>query len=251
MLERVSMAKGNGISILIADDEVELRKAIAFDFKRKGFSVFEAGSGDEAFEIVKNNNVQLILSDVRMPNGDGISLLDKVKAHNPQLPVLLVTGFADISLEEAYDRGASAVFPKPFDRKVLLETVMKAVTQPTNQPRKFDREEVNLAIALKFPNNEPVVGGRVMNLGRGGFFLQIDTLPNIYVRISFSIQVNMESLGVIEGTGIVRWIRSETSNGQSRGCGVEFESMSDDHRLKVTQVVNILKTKAHIPKGLA
>jgi CheY-like chemotaxis protein len=249
----MNMATGNGISILIADDEVELRKAIAFDFKRRGFSVFEASSGDEAFDIVKNNSVQLILSDVRMPNGDGISLLEKVKAHNPLLPVLLVTGFADISLEEAYDRGASAVFPKPFDRKVLIETVLKTVSRPNNQShsRKFDREAVDLTIELKFPNSGPVVEGHVMNLGRGGFFLKTDTLPKVNDRISFSIQVDLESLGVIEGTGIVRWVRNVASENQARGCGIEFQSISDEHRMKVTQVVNFLKTRSHIPKGLA
>ena len=67
------------ITILIVDDEIDLRDSIAFDYKRKGFNVLVASSGNEAFEIVKKNKVNVVLSDVRMPDGDGIELLYNIK----------------------------------------------------------------------------------------------------------------------------------------------------------------------------
>jgi len=70
-----------------------------------------------------------------MPNGDGLSILDHVKKKNVFTPVVMfITGFADITLEEAFERGADAVFSKPFDRKVLMESVIRAI-QP--MPERF------------------------------------------------------------------------------------------------------------------
>jgi len=122
-------------TILIVDDEADLRDAISFDFKRKGFKVLTASCGEEAVRVIDSNKIDLILSDVRMPNGDGLSILDHVKKKNVFTPVVMfITGFADITLEEAFERGADAVFSKPFDRKVLMESVIRAI-QP--MPERF------------------------------------------------------------------------------------------------------------------
>ena len=115
------------IVILVVDDEPELRDALVFDFKRKKFQVLEASNGRDAFEIVKKNRIDVVLTDVRMPGGDGIELLDNIKSFNQEIPVVMfITAYADISTEEALKKGAFAVFSKPFDRKALLEAIMKA-----------------------------------------------------------------------------------------------------------------------------
>src|SRR5690606_2585354 len=96
------------------DDEKVLCDAIAFDFKRKGYNVLCAYNGGDAFKIVQSQPVDLILSDVRMPNGDGVELLTNVKNHNYAIPIVMfITGFADLTLEQAYDMGVDAVFAKP------------------------------------------------------------------------------------------------------------------------------------------
>ena len=129
LLDGCQVLENSKFNILVVDDEAILRSAIVFDFKRKGFNVLDAENGAQAFEIVKANKIDLVLTDVRMPGGDGIELLDKIKALNASLPVVMfITGFADISLEEAYDKGVDAVFAKPFDRKALLAAVLKALS---------------------------------------------------------------------------------------------------------------------------
>lgn len=114
--------------ILIVDDDETLRNVAAFDFKRKGFTVLSAGSGNEAFELVKKNRVDLVLSDMRMPDGDGMALLEKIRAHNPEIPIVaLMTGFSDSTEQECIEKGASKVFQKPFDRKQLMDFVYKSL----------------------------------------------------------------------------------------------------------------------------
>ncbi|PNB53515.1 hypothetical protein C1X77_26145, partial [Pseudomonas sp. GW531-E2] len=78
--------------------------------------------------ILDSEKVDLVLSDVKMPNGDGIELLEKIKSKNVRTPaVIFVSGFADIRLEDAYDKGIEAFFTKPFNRKALIEAVNSSI----------------------------------------------------------------------------------------------------------------------------
>jgi len=115
-------------TILVVDDEETLRDAMVFDFKRNGFSVLSAENGVNAFELVKANKVHLVVSDMRMPGGDGMSLLEQLRAHDPEIPtVIFVTGFADVTEEAAIAKGAKNVLAKPFDRKVLMNLVLETL----------------------------------------------------------------------------------------------------------------------------
>ena len=124
------MKEPKDVTILIADDEADLKNALKFEFTRKGYNVLQAGNGAEALNVIRTNKVDIVISDIRMPNGDGIGLLDAVRKADPGLPVLIfMTGFADITTEEAIRRGAHAIFPKPLDRHGLNAAVKKIVDE--------------------------------------------------------------------------------------------------------------------------
>lgn len=115
-------------NILIVDDDETLRDTLVFDFKRKGFNVFSAENGNRALEIVRSTQIHLVLSDIRMPGGDGISLLETLRKIDPNIPVVIfLTGFAEITEEDCIKKGAKKVIPKPFDRKQLFSSVMEAL----------------------------------------------------------------------------------------------------------------------------
>jgi DNA-binding NtrC family response regulator len=115
-------------TLLVVDDEDALREAIAFDFKRKGFAVHSVDNGRKALEIVKRTPIDLIISDIRMADGDGLELLHEVRQRDPEVPVVVfVTGFADTTEEECLRKGAWKVFAKPFDRKALFGAVVEAL----------------------------------------------------------------------------------------------------------------------------
>ena len=111
--------------------------------------------------------MHVILSDVRMPDGDGIELLEKVKEKNMFLPVMMfITGFADITLEEAYEKGADAVFSKPFDRKALFEAVVRALQSMDERwKRKEIRVVSELPVKLNFLKQKVSVDSKIVNLG--------------------------------------------------------------------------------------
>jgi CheY-like chemotaxis protein len=240
------------VTILVVDDEAPLRKAIMFDFERRGFKVLGAACGNEAFEVIKNNKIQVVLSDVRMPNGDGVELLDKIKAIDPEIPVVMfITGFADLTSEDAYNKGADAIFAKPFDRKELIGSVIRALKSKQEQwgVKESERIETTFDIKLSFPGLSSAINGKVLNLGRGGMFIALaGQIPAVSAKAKFHIEFEEGSPRKIEGYGIVRWVRGQSLEQSSRGCGIEFEYLSDETRDQVIDAIKLAKPKAFIPK---
>ena len=238
-------------TVLIVDDEAELRDAIAFDFQRKGYSVLQAGSGNEALGILEKTLVHVVISDVRMPNGDGIFLLDKIKEKNTALPVVLfITGYTDLSLEDAYDKGADAVFSKPFDRKALFETVQNALDGINDKyTRKFSRTSSELNVGLHFQTSKSSAHGRVKNIGRGGMFVETNQISaRTGEEVVFTLEVDLEPKFTIHGTGITRWLRKDGTNEFASGYGIEFLSLDENSNKIFIKIINAIKTKQFIPK---
>lgn len=113
-------------NVLVVDDDETLRNTIILDFKRKGFTVLSAQNGADAFEIVKKNKIHLVVSDMRMPGGDGMGLLENIRNFDSVIPqIIFVTGFADVAEEQALAKGARKILAKPFDRKVLMNCALE------------------------------------------------------------------------------------------------------------------------------
>lgn len=246
------MKEPKDIRILIVEDEPALRSAMVFDFKRKGFDVQEAENGTLAFEIIKQNKIDIVLTDVRMPNGDGVELLDNIKSLEPSLPVVMfITGFADISAEDAYDKGVDAIFAKPFDRKALFESVLTATRKKEEQWSLLKEGEINpiFNIELSFPEKNQAIQGRLINFGRGGMFISLsEKFPALNAQTNFKISFESGDLSAIRGMGIVRWIRSQGTAQYPSGCGVEFTYLDEDARTRLIKMIESLNTKSFIPK---
>ncbi len=122
-------------TLLIVDDDNDLRDELIFIFTDKSFRVLNASNGNEALKIAKSNPIDLVLSDIRMPGGDGIELLKKLREIDPKVPVVIfVTGFADISSADALSLGAHRVFEKPFKLKEVVEEVTRIAASLSLRP---------------------------------------------------------------------------------------------------------------------
>lgn len=110
--------------ILIVDDEPGLLSAIQRLLELYDFHVLTASGGFEAFDIVKSHDgINFIISDMRMHNGNGIQFLELLKRDGFKIPFLLMTGFADISMKEAQEKGVIGIMSKPFDVEKLVEII--------------------------------------------------------------------------------------------------------------------------------
>ena len=102
-------------NILVVDDEPVLREVLVEELRFEGHQVWEATGGIEGLEIVRNNELDVVISDIRMPKGDGVELLKAIKNINPTKPIVfLITGFTDYQEKVLLDLGAEAVVRKPF-----------------------------------------------------------------------------------------------------------------------------------------
>jgi two-component system NtrC family response regulator len=102
--------------VLIIDDEEDMCWALAKAMHQEGYDVSTATRGKEGLAIVQTENISLVLLDLKLPDIDGIELLKTIKNTQPQLPVIMVTGFGTLEIAiSAIKEGASGYITKPFD----------------------------------------------------------------------------------------------------------------------------------------
>ncbi len=112
--------------ILIVDDEAPQREMIGGFLRKQGFDVALAASGQEALEIIRRGPVDLVLTDLRMPQMSGMEFLAEVKRLNPEIPVVVMTAYGSIeSAVSAMKAGAYDYLSKPVDLDDLLHLVRK------------------------------------------------------------------------------------------------------------------------------
>lgn len=117
--------------ILIVDDEPMIREIFKEAFEAIGFVVYEAQNGREAFRLIQQNPCDCVLSDVRMPGGDGVELAKNIHhLAGPKPKIFLVTGFSDLNTQKATEWGVEKVFDKPFDFKDVLDQISCSVQEP-------------------------------------------------------------------------------------------------------------------------
>lgn len=115
-------------SILITDDDKGSREVLREIVETQGYRTLLASSGEEAVDMVREEKIHLVLSDVHMPRLTGLETVQLVHQINEILPCILVTGNANEALmRQAFTVRAYSVIPKPVSKNVLLYTVVRAL----------------------------------------------------------------------------------------------------------------------------
>ncbi|NMC65519.1 MAG: sigma-54-dependent Fis family transcriptional regulator, partial [Acidobacteria bacterium] len=115
-------------SLLIIDDEKSLLDVLSLMFKKEGYEVKTAASGAEGLDILTNNTVDLVITDIRMPHLSGMEILKYVKENQPETPVIVITAYGSIQQAvEALKAGALDYIVKPFDIEELKILVARGL----------------------------------------------------------------------------------------------------------------------------
>lgn len=118
--------------ILIADDERAIRRTLKEILEFEKFIVDEAGDGLECLSKIKQTDYDVVLLDIKMPNLDGLETLEKIQTLNPDLPVIMISGHANIDTAvEAVKKGAFDFISKPPDLNRMLITIRNAMDKST------------------------------------------------------------------------------------------------------------------------
>ncbi|NQU56051.1 MAG: sigma-54-dependent Fis family transcriptional regulator [Rhodospirillales bacterium] len=120
--------------ILVIDDEQASCRTLKLHFEDRGFQVETAGDAEEGLAFIKSQPFDLVISDIRMPGRDGLSLLKEVRELLPELPFIMITAFQDLDSTVAAMRGGAVDYvPKPIDLEELEAAVDKAVIKNVDQ----------------------------------------------------------------------------------------------------------------------
>ncbi len=131
-------------TVLIADDEANLRKVLCALLERDGHSALAVESGEAALDRIEQGGIDILITDLRMPGMDGLELLRRVKPTDPGLPVIVITAHGSVDTAVcAMKDGAFDYITKPFDRDELKLAVRKAASvRLHNQSRLQDSGDV-------------------------------------------------------------------------------------------------------------
>ena len=139
--------------VWVIDDDQSIRWVLEKTLKQAGMQVNVFESADEALDTMRGNALapDAVISDIRMPGSDGLSLLNQMKRSHPDLPVLIMTAFSDLdSTVSAFEAGAFEYIPKPFDVDTVIDQVRRACNLQKDQ-----RSQATIRPKGQSRNDEP------------------------------------------------------------------------------------------------
>ena len=143
-------------SILVVDDESEIREGLELLLKTEGYQVSSAETGQSGLTQLGEHPFDLLLLDVSLPDRNGIEMLKDIRRHDPDLPVVLITAYGSIEMARAaFKNGVMDYITKPWSNDELLAQVAQAV-----DARRLREENVQLKRALKQRFNFPNIIGK-------------------------------------------------------------------------------------------
>ena len=145
----VFVAVSNEARLLVVDDEESLRITTAAIFENEGYIVDTASSGDEAVALLSDTDYDLVLTDLHMEGGDGLSVLNRIRQHAPLTISVVLTGFASVeSAIAALQEGAYDYLIKPCDIESMKHTIRRGVEHRrlmlAEQKARLDLQQLNL-----------------------------------------------------------------------------------------------------------
>jgi two-component system response regulator GlrR len=115
-------------TILIVDDDPDILRLMAMRLKAAGYDTISVSNGEAALAHIALNSPDLVITDLRMPGMDGMSLFNAIHATKPLLPVIIVTAHgSQAEALNAIQRGVFDFLTKPFDNKYLLQQIESAL----------------------------------------------------------------------------------------------------------------------------
>jgi DNA-binding NtrC family response regulator len=126
------LRSGSGTNVLLVDDEGAVRRFAGRVLEREGYSVREARDGVEALDLLRQGGVSfdVVVSDIVMPRLNGVELMRALATSHPELPVILMSGYATAALSDLGIVAPCSILPKPFTPERLVEEVRRCIRRP-------------------------------------------------------------------------------------------------------------------------
>lgn len=230
-------------SVLLVEDEPLLRETMEAWIKQKAGRVLGVENGQEALRLLAGENIDLIISDVRMPVMDGIALVKQLnRAGGGKPAVIFISGFSDLSLREAYDLGIEGVVEKPIDRGELLKLMQRSVAGADELWREPPAAGPVAQLKASFQSLAAALKEKRIAFGRRGFCIRsAGILREGPVEFNVDFEADRRALC---GQGVVRWSAPEEGE-----VGIEMAHVGDATRAWVLDLVNRIGPVPIIPRS--
>jgi CheY-like chemotaxis protein len=208
-------------SVLVVEDEPILLEMTSHWLECEGARVLAAENGMVALEKIASGPVDLIITDIRMPQLDGLSLLKKLKSRGTSVPSILVIGSASkVSIRDACDLGVEATFKKPVIRQELTRAAERILIEKETVWRSPWLGEMVPVLSAIFGSLDSALRAGQIAFGRGGFCIESGgSWQEGPVRLAIDFAADGRSLS---GHGFIRWLAP-----QERRVGVEIAQLDD------------------------
>jgi CheY-like chemotaxis protein len=227
--------------ILVVDDELELLEIFSSWLGRAGCHVLTAPNGVEALHILREQKVDVLISDMRMPIMDGATLVRKLRQMDvPQPKIIFVSGYGNVTRREIFGMGVEALLDKPLSRAKLLRALERSLADCEERWSNPSPEPMAQRLSLEMESLEEAVASCAFNLGRGGCCIVADAPLKEEATIDLSVRFAREGLR-IEAQGTVVWFDDNLNR-----VGVAFEYLDPECRQWVLRRIEELKPTSFV-----
>ena len=233
--------------ILVADDEPDLLEIMTLELEMAGFEPIAVDCGNAAIEVLGREHVDAVLSDIRMPNGTGTDILEHIVSRDDHVPIIFMSGFSDISREEALASGAAAYFNKPTDMTKVIKKLEKITLSRAERWQQDAPDAGGAALDTTFDDWSKAMSSGCFGIGLGGFGVKFKG-PALKPGSSVAFHVGFGE-SALKGSGVLTWLK-QTSEG-STVYGIEVESLEKDSAELYEKILAENPSKAFIPMLVA
>ena len=231
-------------TVLVVDDELHYREIMTGWLEKEGTRVLAADNGERALDVLQKNEVNAIITDIRMPVMSGGELVKRVKAMGRYTPAAVaISGFSDLAARDAYDLGIEAQLSKPVERKALLSALLRTLTDRVELWGEPFRKTTLPGIMIELESLAAAVQQKRIAFGRGGFCMT----SQIFFPEEASLGLELNFVGdgrAVSAQGIVRW-----STAQEQMVGIEVTRVSEPARAWLADLTRSNPTVSFIPRS--
>ncbi|MDT3381395.1 response regulator FixJ [Labrys neptuniae] len=190
----------NNARVFIIDDDAAVRDSLAFLLSTSGFTVTAFETAEHFLEALPRLGFGCVVTDIRMPEIDGIELLKRLKATAADLPVIVMTGHGDVPLAvEAMKLGALDFMEKPFEDERLINVLQAAFEQSSKATKvAADASELAARLASLSPRERQVMNGLVAGLSNKAIAKEYDISPRTVEVYRANVMMKMHAGSISE-----------------------------------------------------
>ena len=231
-------------TVVIADDEAILLEIYTEWLEREGCRVLTAQNGSLALDLIKGTHVDLVVSDIRMPVMDGLSLVRHVREGHSDIPkMIFVTGYADVDNRECYGLGVEAKIQKPMRRQEFVSVMKRCLKDRNELWQQPDEREPTNVLTSTFDSLSSAIEQGLVGFGRGGFCIHTKLEAKEDENVGIGLKFGGDPAS-FSGQGIIRWVARH-----EQLVGVEISYVRDADRTWVVEVARQNVTNSFIPRA--